>query len=108
MTPPGISFGTILQYVVDLQFGLLLLACGRMAWIFFAYREEGIRRVALIVAANLVVNLAFFFLSHPIVTPYYTIPIAMLSLWSVLLATLMQPAEVANRELTKQAANAPS
>jgi hypothetical protein len=107
VTPPDFSFGTILQYVVDLQFGLLLLAAGWMGWIFFAYREEGMRRVALIVAANLVVNLAFF-LSHPIVTPYYTIPIAMLSLWSLLFATLMQPVEAANGGLTKQAVNARS
>jgi hypothetical protein len=34
-----------------------------------------------------VLNLAFF-LSHPIVTPYYTIPIAMLSLWSLMFASL--------------------
>ena len=37
-------------------------------------------------------NLAFF-MSHPVFTPYYTIPVAMLSLWSLLFASLMQPAE---------------
>ena len=42
-------------------------------------------------------NLAFF-LSHPVFTPYYTIPIAMLSLWSLLFGALMQPStEVAER-----------
>jgi hypothetical protein len=107
VVPPGFSFGTILQYAVDLQFGLLLLAGGWIGWIFSAYREEGMRRVALIVAANLVVNLVFF-LSHPIVTPYYTIPIAMLSLWSLLFATLMQPVETMDRRLTEQVAKAGS
>ena len=86
-TPPGFSFDTILQYGADLQFVLLLLAGGWIGWIFFARREEGIRRIARLVGANLVLNLAFF-LSHPIVTPYYTIPIAMLSLWSLMFASL--------------------
>jgi hypothetical protein len=50
-----------------------------------------------------VVNLAFF-LSHPIFTPYYIGPIAMLSLWSVSFAALMKPAEAANEKLVGQAA----
>jgi hypothetical protein len=40
---------------------------------------------------NLAVNLAFF-VSHPVFTPYYTIPISMLSLWSLLFASSMQDA----------------
>jgi hypothetical protein len=55
------------------------------------------------VGANLVLNLAFF-LSHPIVTPYYTIPIAMLSLWSLMFASLMRPLEAVDPGLAKQAA----
>jgi hypothetical protein len=57
-----------------------------------AGRGSGARQVALVTAGNLAVNLAFF-LSHPVVTPYYTIPIAMLSMWSLLFAWLTQPAE---------------
>jgi hypothetical protein len=34
------------------------------------------------------VKLAFF-MSHPVFTPYYMIPIAMLSLWTLLFASLM-------------------
>jgi hypothetical protein len=34
------------------------------------------------------VNLIFF-MTHPVFTPYYTIPVAMLSLWTLLFATLM-------------------
>jgi hypothetical protein len=55
-------------------------------------RGSGIRLVAGITGMNLLVNLAFF-LSHPDYTQYYTIPIAMLSLWSLLFASLMRPTE---------------
>jgi len=61
--------------------------------------------VALIVAGNLVVNLIFF-MTHPIFTPYYTIPVAMLSLWSLLFASLMQPAEAVDDDFLGQASKA--
>ena len=38
-------------------------------------------------AGNLALNLIFF-MTHPIFTPYYIIPIDMLSLWTLLFATL--------------------
>ena len=41
----------------------------------------------MLVAVNLAVNLIFF-MTHPIFTPYYIIPIDMLSLWTLLFATL--------------------
>jgi hypothetical protein len=107
VAPPGFSFEVVWQYLSDTQFVLLLLAVLWTARIFLIHREEGIRQVALIVAANLLVNLAFF-LTHPIVTPYYTIPIAMLSLWTLLFASLMQPAEAVDHGLVEQAANARS
>jgi hypothetical protein len=47
-----------------------------------------------------------FFMSHPIFTPYYTIPVAMLSLWSLLFASLMQPAEAMDEGPLGQAAKA--
>ena len=53
------------------------------------------------------VNLAFF-LSHAVFTPYYTIPVAMLSLWSLLFASLMQPEEIVDDDLAEQAAKARS
>jgi hypothetical protein len=55
--------------------------------------------------ANLAVNLAFF-LSHPVFTPYYTIPMAMLSQWSLLFAFLMHPPEAVDGGLLAQAAKA--
>jgi hypothetical protein len=102
--PPDFSFGIIWSYVADMQFVLLVLAS---AWTAFLLRRgNGVRQIAFVVAGNLLVNLAFF-MSHPIFTPYYTIPAAMLSLWSLLFASLMQPAEeVVDDDLVAQAAKA--
>jgi hypothetical protein len=107
VTPPDFSFDIIRRYVMDLQFGLLLLAGMWTARILLLHRANGIRRVALVVAANLLVNLAFF-MSHPIFTPYYTIPIAMLSLWTLLFAALMPPSEAVDHGLGEQAEDARS
>ena len=92
VTPPDFSFSVIWQYVADMQFVLLVLAAAWTIWILRSRRRSGSRQVALVTAGNLLVNLAFF-MSHPIFTPYYTIPVAMLSLWSLLFASLMRPAE---------------
>jgi hypothetical protein len=88
---PGFDLAVIGQYLRDMQFVLIVLAIGSTAWLLRA-GEGSVRQVALVVAANLLVNLVFF-LSHPIFTPYYIVPIAMLSLWSVSFAWLMQPEE---------------
>ena len=45
------------------------------------------RPITILVTVNLVANLIFL-LSHPIFTPYYVILIDMLSLWTLLFATL--------------------
>ena len=91
VTPPEFSLGVIRQYVMDMQFVLLVLAAGWTASILRLRRETGIRRTALVAAGNLLVNLAFF-LSHPLFEPYYTIPVAMLSLWSLLFGSVVPPA----------------
>jgi hypothetical protein len=59
------------------------------------------------VTVNLVLNLAFF-MSHPLFTTYYTIPITMLSLWSLLFSWLMQPAEAVKDDFQGQASKARS
>jgi hypothetical protein len=105
VAPPDFSFAVIKTYAADLQFILLLVGCAWTAYVLRARREEGVRRVAVIVAANLLINLAFF-MSHPVFTPYYTVPIAMLSLWSLLFATLPASAEAVDDRLLKQAAKA--
>jgi hypothetical protein len=71
---------------VDVQFTLLAISAAWTAWLGRLSRRSG-RQVALVVAGNLVVNLIFF-MSHPVFTPYYIIPIDMLSLWTLLFATL--------------------
>jgi hypothetical protein len=90
VVPPDFSFAIVWQYVADMQFVLLVLATASTVVILRTRGGDGARRVALVTAANLAVNLAFF-LSHPVFTPYYTIPVAMLSLWSLLFGALMQP-----------------
>jgi hypothetical protein len=87
VAPPELKAGVLLQYVLDGQFLLLLIA---IAWVVALWRSEGgvaTRQIVAVVALNLVINLIFF-MSHPVFTPYYTIPIAMLSLWTLLFATL--------------------
>jgi hypothetical protein len=104
VVPPEFSFAIVWQYLADTQFVLLALAIAGTAYLLRA-GAESTRRVALVTGMNLAANLAFF-LSHPVFTPYYTIPIAMLSLWSLLFAWSMQDGEAADRRLAEQAANA--
>ena len=103
--PPELRSSIIWSYLADMQFVLLVLAG---AWTLLMLRlagDGGGRQTALVTAANLVVNLAFF-LTHPVFTPYYTIPVAMLSLWTLLFASLTQPAEAADDRLAAQAGRA--
>ena len=105
VTSPDFSFSVIWSYVSDMQFVLLMLGILGTVSMLRWRRGTETRHVALVTAGNLVVNLAFF-LSHPIFTPYYTIPVAMLSLWSSLFASLMQPEEVGDDDLLGQALKA--
>jgi hypothetical protein len=103
VTPPDFSLSIVWQYVADMQFVLLVLAALATAFLLGTRRRGGIRSVALVTGANLLVNLAFF-LSHPVFTPYYTVPIAMLSLWSLLFGYLLRPAEAVDGALVRRAA----
>jgi hypothetical protein len=85
VAPPELKSEVLWQYLRDPQFILLLIAAG---WTAVLWRgRNGAGQVAPLVGANLVVNLIFF-MTHPVFTPYYTIPVAMLSLWTLLFATL--------------------
>ena len=88
---PAFDLAVFGQYLRDMQAVLIVLAIGSTAWLLRA-GEGHVRQAALVVAGNLVVNLGFF-MSHPIFTPYYVVPIAMLSLWTLSFANLLQPAE---------------
>ena len=105
VTPPDFSFRVFWSYVADMQFVLLVLASAWTVLILRSYRGNGIRQLAMVAAGNLLVNIAFF-MSHPVFTPYYTIPVAVLSLWSLLFGSLMQPAEAVDGRLVEQAAKA--
>ncbi|MCG2631660.1 hypothetical protein L6654_34035 [Bradyrhizobium sp. WYCCWR 13023] len=89
---PAFDLAVFGQYLRDMQFVLIVLAIGATLWLLRA-GEGHMRQAALVVSGNLVVNLGFF-MSHPIFTPYYVVPIAMLSLWTLSFARLLQPAAV--------------
>jgi hypothetical protein len=84
---------------------LLLLAGLWTVVMWRSGRAGGMRQVAAVTAGNLLVNLAFF-MSPPVFTPYYTVPVAMLSLWSLLFASLIKPSEMVDGAVIGRAASA--
>ena len=86
VVPPELNASVLLSYLVDVQFTLLAISAVWTAWLW-RFDQVHAKRVAILVAANLAANLIFF-MTHPIFTPYYIIPIDMLSLWTLLFATL--------------------
>jgi hypothetical protein len=85
--PPDLDTTVLVQYARDAQFPLLLIA---IAWVVALWRSEGgvaTREIVAVVVLNIAINLVFF-MTHPVFTPYYVIPIVMLSLWTLLFATL--------------------
>jgi hypothetical protein len=105
VVPPELDLGTLIRYAGDVQSLLLAIAVGWVVLVFRFNRRPGARQVALVVAANLVVNVLFF-MTHPVVTPYYTVPVAMLSLWMLLFATLAPREAVAHNPAVAQPASA--
>ncbi len=84
---------------------MLAISVAWTAWLW-RFDRGSVRQVALLVALNLAVNLIFF-MTHPIFTPYYIIPIDMLSLWTLLFATLdLRGERAADRAAFPQPANA--
>lgn len=89
-TPPDLSLSIARQYLTDMQGALILLA---VAWSLVALISNTRKTAASIVAVNLASNLAFF-LTHPISTAYYLMPLVMLSLWTLLFSFLNDPRDV--------------
>lgn len=89
VVPMDFSFSIVPQYFKDTQGPLMLLTIVWTAVAVFAGSRLSSRPVALIVAANLVVGLTYF-MTHPVFTQYYIIPLLMLSLWSLLFGALLQ------------------
>jgi hypothetical protein len=92
VTPPDFNFAIVWQYLADRQFVFLVLTVVSATVLVGTRGFTGTRHVAVLTAVNLLVNLAFF-LSHPVSTPYYTVPIVMLSLWCLLFAYLLRSVE---------------
>ena len=88
VAPPDFSFGIIGAYLKDLQGGLCVAAIAWVIAILIKRRTPLTLPVAVIAAINLAVNLGYF-LSHPVFTQYYLMPLAMLSLWSLLFAYVL-------------------
>jgi hypothetical protein len=90
--PLDFTFSVVWEYLNDyLQTALLALSIAGAAALWLA-REGGLKRIGQLTAANLAINLAFF-LTYAIATPYYTIPIALLSLWTLLFGAVEQEAQ---------------
>jgi hypothetical protein len=88
--PLDFSFAVVRDYLAD-PLQTLLIVIGIAGSIWLLRQANGTRRVAQLTMTNLALNLAFFF-TYPIATPYYTIPISLLTLWSLLFAVLFQEA----------------
>jgi uncharacterized membrane-anchored protein len=88
-----------------MQFVLLVIAVISAGYFLRASVGSGLRRVALIAIGNLAVNLTFF-LTHPLFSSYYIVPVAMLSIWSIAFAALTAPMEAVDEGLVGQAVKA--
>jgi len=97
VVPLDFTLSVVWEYLNDtLQTALLALSiAGAVA--LWLVREGGPRRIGRLTAANLAINLAFF-LTYGIAVSYYTIPISLLSLWTLLFASVMQETETARAE----------
>jgi hypothetical protein len=97
VVPLEFTFATFWEYLNDhLQASLIALSIAGVAALWLT-REGGLRRVGQLTAANLAINLAFF-LSYGLAVSYYLIPIALLSLWSLLFASVMHGTETPRSE----------
>lgn len=85
---PDFRFSITGEYLRDLQGLLSVAAIVAVSAVLLRHRTRELLPVAGIAALNLAVNLGYF-LSHPVFTQYYLVPLAMLSLWSLMFAYVM-------------------
>lgn len=90
---PSLDGETIRAYLGDPQSLFVVLS---LLWTLGVW-HQGKNRLALLLGSGLAINLTFF-ITHPIFTQYYTIPICALTLWTLLFALLIPP----NRALNLQ------
>src|SRR5262249_38597273 len=92
VVPFGFTFSVVWEYLNDhLQAALIGLSIAGAAALCLA-RDGGLKRIGQITAANLAINLVFF-LSYGLAVVYYLIPIALLSLWTLLFTAVEHEAE---------------
>jgi len=80
-----LTFAIVREYISDMQGALIAVV---LAWAIWNLRSATRNLVPAVVITNLFCNVLFF-LSHPLFNPYYLMPVAMLSLWSLLFNDLM-------------------
>jgi hypothetical protein len=96
---PRLNIEVVTSYLADPQFLLLLIAVVWTALV--AQRNQ--RHIAGLLAANLFIN-ALFFLTHPVFTPYYMMPIVALSLWTLLFTSInLQTSQLASLDVIDSA-----
>lgn len=88
VAPPSLDTAVLRAYLTDTQFPLIVIVCAWTALLWRFSSGSGLRRLALLAAGNIALNVAFF-ATHPVFTRYYVIPIAMLTLWTLLFATVL-------------------
>jgi hypothetical protein len=87
--PLDFTLSVVWEYLNDyLQTALLALSIAGTAALWWT-SEGGLRQTGQLTAANLAINLAFF-LTYGLAVSYYTIPISLLSLWTLLFVTIEQ------------------
>lgn len=97
VSPADFTFSIARAYLGDLQSVLIVTSILGILWLASA---RNAKPVATIVTINLIVNVGYF-LSHPVFTQYYLIPLAMLTLWSIIFTALL-PASARNAGASNQ------
>ena len=83
--PPQLTLETLIYYTTSTQGTLTFIAIGWAAYMIIKSKLVDQRRVAWATLINCAVTFTFFvFRPIPLVMPYYLIPVAALSLWTLL------------------------
>ncbi|RTL55414.1 MAG: hypothetical protein EKK40_01365 [Bradyrhizobiaceae bacterium] len=75
-------------YIFDNQGVLMIVSLIWMGWMLSSEPGPGTTRIVILTTVNLLVSAAFFF-THPISSAYYMMPVAMLSVWTLLFNRLI-------------------
>jgi hypothetical protein len=93
VSPPDFAFRITSTYLADLQGALIVAGIFATMWLAYSCRAK---LVVLVVAINLIAGLGYF-LSHPVFTSYYLMPLGMQTLWSVVFASVLSGSAIDNK-----------